>query len=125
MFLPSLRASRWVNSVLHHRMAGWLFAALVLSLAILLSFGQLQAVFGFKSLLVIWGAYLGYWIARGVLRDYNPDHFLEDADVLTLDGISQVRALPPDTHCAIAFAAAVIARALIVVGVIFALALGA
>lgn len=114
-----------LRPIFGHRMAGWLFAALLLALAILLSFGQLRAVFGFKSLLVIWGAYLGYWIARGVLRDYRPDYYLDDVDVLSIDGISSVHQIPPNTDCAIAFAAAVLARALIVAAVVLAMALGA
>jgi hypothetical protein len=116
---------KYLRPLYTHRMAGWLVAALTLAVAVLLSFGQLRAVFGFKTLLVVWGGYLGYWISRGVLRDYNPDLFLEEADVMGFDGISRVRALPVDEHCSIAFAGAVLARAIIVAAVVLALALGA
>lgn len=112
-----------LRRIAHHRMAGWLFAALVLSLTILLSFAQLQAVFGFKSLLVTWGAYLGYWIARGVLRDYRPDYFLTTPWSPGCGAVGTPQAVGADS--AIAFAAAVLARAIIVAAVVLALALGA
>ena len=108
---------------LFHRMAGWLFGGAVLALSLLLSFGQLQAVFGFKSLLVIWGVYLGYWAARGVLRDYRPDYFLTTPWSLGCGAVGTPQAVGIDN--AIAFAAAVLARAIIVAAVVIALALGA
>lgn len=116
---------KYLRPLYTHRMAGWLVAAVTLGVAVLLSFGQLRGVFGFKTLLVVWGGYLGYWIARGVLRDYRPDLFLEEVDVMGRGGISTVRSLPLDEHCAVAFGAAVLARAIIVAAVVVALALGA
>ena len=114
---------RLAPSLWRHRMAGWLLATLTLGLAILLSFGQLQAVFGFKTLLVIWGGYLGYWIARTVLRDYRPDYFLTTPWSPRTGAAGTPQAVGMDN--AIAFAAAVLARAIIVAAVVLALALGA
>jgi len=112
-----------VTPVFTHRMAGWLFGGLVLAVTLALSFGQLRAVFGFKSLLVIWGVYLGYWASRGVFRDYRPDYFLTTpwSDATGREGPPQA----VGTDNAIAFAAAVLARAIIVAAVVLALALGA
>ncbi len=115
----------WLAASRNHRMIGWLFASLLLMAIMALSYGQLRAVFGFKTLLVIWGAYLGYWVARGVLRDYRPDMFLEEVHIHSLQAESIVRQLPPDMPCALAFAAAVLGRVIIVAAVVFGLALGA
>lgn len=127
MFVPRfctscLQAGR---SILSHRMAGWLFGGLVLAITLALSFGQLRAVFGFKSLLVIWGVYLGYWAARGVLRDYRPDFYLDQLDYHPLRGEAGIRHWPGDLPCAIAFAAAILGRVVIVAAVVIALATGA
>lgn len=112
-----------VRPILTHRMAGWLFASLILMVTLALSFGQLRAVFGFKTLLIIWGTYLGYWAARGVLRDYRPDNYLTTP--FSPGAPATGMPLPVANNMAIAFAAAVLARAIIVAAVVVAVALGA
>lgn len=106
------------------RMLGWLAAAVLLIIAIALVSPQQLPVALYKLSLISLAAVVAYWLDRGLFPYARPDAYLQldwrhgtdepwyEADYPVVDGYQLV------------FAAAMLRRAAIVVGVVIGVALG-
>ncbi|AJY31397.1 hypothetical protein BTM_3828 [Burkholderia thailandensis 34] len=106
------------------RLTSWIVAAIVLIVAIALMSPQQLPVSLYKLSLVSLAAVVAYWLDRGLFPYARPDSYLQadwrhgagnesfDADYKIAAGYERV------------FAAAMLRRALIVVGVVIGVALG-
>jgi hypothetical protein len=119
MSIRSKLSTAW--SLLHARMAGWLYVSLALALAILLLAPYQLPVTLYKLSLITSGAWLGYWLDRALFPYARPGCFIQwgaspggPGVVLSMTDV-QVKA----------FAAAMLRRALIIAAVVVAVALGA
>lgn len=106
------------------RMAGWLLMAVVLVAAIALISPQQLPVAAYKLSLISLAAVVAYWLDRSLFPYARPDSYLErdwrhgtgepefDADYRVVPGYMQ------------AFCAAMLRRAIVVAGVVLAVAMG-
>ncbi|BEV15811.1 putative holin [Herbaspirillum sp. DW155] len=109
------------------RLFGWLFATLLLLACIGLVYPNQLPVSLYKLSLVTMAGVIGYWLDRSLFPYARPDSFIEPEegeDAPACDAISadEDRAFMP---CSVAFAAAMLRRAIIVGCAMIAIGLGA
>ena len=73
----NLKAPAWLQKISRVRMADWVLAALVLTLAVGLMAPQQLPVTMYKLSLVALAAVAGYWIDRSLFPYARPDLFFE------------------------------------------------
>ena len=119
MSILSKLAAVW--SALHARMAGWLYVSLLLAVAILLLAPYQLPVTLYKLSLITTGAWVAYWLDRSFFPYARPGCFIQWAASPGGPGVT----LAISEVQVIAFAAAMLRRALIIAAVVIAVALGA
>lgn len=107
--------------LLRARMSGWLYVSVGLAVATLFVAPYQFPVTLYKLSLITVGAWLGYWLDRSLFRGAQPGALLEWQQLE--DG--RAAPLPLTREQAIAYAAAMLRRALIIAAVVIAVALGA
>ncbi|EFH3103925.1 hypothetical protein GSY44_05635 [Escherichia coli] len=101
------------------RLRGWLVAAVLLLLIIALVSPQQLPVVVYKLSLISLAAVLGYWLDRSLFPKARPGQYLKHDERLMAEG-----RWPVQTGLHLVFSAALIRRALIVVAVCLAVAMG-
>ncbi len=112
-------AAGW--AVLHARMAGWLYVSLVPAIAILLLAPYQLPVTLYKLSLITTGAWVAYWLDRSFFPYARPGCFIQWGASPGCAGV----VLAMTEVQVLAFAAAMLRRALIIAAVVIAVALGA
>lgn len=108
-------------ALLHARMSGWLYVSVALALAIVLIAPYQLPVTLYKLSLITTSAWLGYWLDRALFPYARPGCFI--AWAASPGAAGKVLDLTP--HQALAFAAAMLRRALIIAAVVIGVGLGA
>lgn len=103
------------------RMALWLAVSVALALAIALLAPQQLPVSLYKLSLITTAAWVAYWIDRGLFPYARPDRFLRWTASIGTPGIG----LSITREQAIAFAAAMLRRAILIAAAMIGVALGA
>lgn len=119
MSIRSKLSSAW--ALLHARMAGWLYVSLLLVAGILLVAPYQLPVTLYKLSLITVGAWLGYWLDRALFPYARPGCLIQWQASPGAAGAGLALSLPQ----AVAFAAALLRRALIVAAVVVGVGLGA
>jgi hypothetical protein len=119
MSIRSKLTAAW--SLLHARMAGWLYVSLALVLAILLLAPYQLPVSLYKLSLITSAAWVAYWIDRGLFPYARPDRFIAWCASPGAPGCGLAMTLEQ----AIAFAAAMLRRAILIAAAMIGVALGA
>jgi len=107
--------------VLRARMSFWLYVSLALAVAILFTAPHLLPVTLYKLSLITSGAWLGYWLDRSLFPYARPGCLL--GQYASPGGPGVVLSMTKEQ--AVAFAAAMLRRALIIAAVVIGVGLGA
>lgn len=112
-------------SIINHcrtwRMGSWLFVSVMLLASIALVAPYQLPVVLYKLALITSAAWVGYWIDRGLFYYARPNQFIQSYSAVSVPETG----LPISQSQAIAFAAAMMRRAVIIGAAMFAVALGA
>ncbi|ATE60149.1 putative holin [Thauera sinica] len=112
-------AAAW--RLLHARMSGWLYVSLLLAVAIVAIAPHQLPVTLYKLSLIATAGWLGYWLDRALFPYARPHDLIRWGESLDTPDVP----LMISKQQAVAFAAAMLRRALIIAAVVIGVGLGA